>query len=166
MNKQCKLCGEIKNIKEFDYRKNRDIYESRCKVCRRKQQNISHQKPEYKEKHKVYLKKNPQYCGYAYVKKNRIRWSKLYNVSISAIAHHGLRIARQVFDKYNRKCNKCGSTERLSIHHIDGKGRHYQEFGFKPNNNLDNLELLCLKCHGMIHGKIGGKLRWSKKRLG
>jgi hypothetical protein len=36
------------------------------------------------------------------------------------------------------KCVHCGSTERLHIHHKDVNSE---------NNNVSNLELLCIKCH-------------------
>lgn len=103
-------------------------------------------------------KKHPEINEYARTKKARERWAKQCNVSVSAIAHHGLRVARMVFDKYNRKCHHCGSSEHLAIHHINGKGRNYQEMGLKEDNKIENLELLCIRCHGSIHGKVGGKL--------
>jgi len=45
------------------------------------------------------------------------------------------------------KCRICNSTERLNIHHIDGKG-----YGLKnPNNSVENLITLCHLCHRSIH---------------
>lgn len=58
-------------------------------------------------------------------------------------------------DKY--KCLDCGMTQTehmdtwnksLTINHIDGNGRN----SIKPNNDLDNLETLCLRCHGKKDG--------------
>src|SRR5262245_51311461 len=40
------------------------------------------------------------------------------------------------------KCDRCGSTEDLGIHHADDD--HY-------NNDLKNLVVLCLRCHMSIH---------------
>ena len=33
---------------------------------------------------------------------------------------------------------------QITIDHIDGNGRYSDE----PNNDVDNLQTLCLKCHG------------------
>lgn len=57
-----------------------------------------------------------------------------------------------VFAKYGNKCGDCGMTREehkakwnvdLTINHIDGMGRNSQY----QNNNLDNLEALCIRCH-------------------
>lgn len=48
------------------------------------------------------------------------------------------------------KCCKCGSLERLVVHHIDGNGRGSKN----PNNDLSNLQTLCHTCHQQIHVKI------------
>lgn len=63
----------------------------------------------------------------------------------------GLRVNVLIRDGY--KCNVCGMTDaehkdtyqrEITIDHIDGNGRYAD----KPNNTLDNLWTLCLKCHG------------------
>lgn len=48
---------------------------------------------------------------------------------------------QKAFEKYGRKCSKCGSIKNLMVHHIDGN-RH--------NNNLSNLRVLCWSCHEKI----------------
>jgi hypothetical protein len=139
--RKCHKCEKELDISKFSIdRHNNDGYKKTCRDC-------------IKEYQKSYWEKKGHGGMYALTKANRIKWSVKYGVSVSSIAHHGLHVARQVYDKYNRKCDMCGSTERLAIHHIDGKGRHYQEKGLKPNNHIDNLQLLCIRCHGHIHGK-------------
>lgn len=58
-----------------------------------------------------------------------------------------------VLKRDDYKCLGCGMTNdehiqlwnrNLTIDHIDGKGR-YSDF---PHNSLDNLQTLCLRCHG------------------
>ena len=44
--------------------------------------------------------------------------------------------------KLGRKCTTCNKIEDLQIHHIDEN---------PSNNELDNLELLCYRCHKKIH---------------
>lgn len=46
-----------------------------------------------------------------------------------------------------QRCAKCGSTNNLDIHHIDGTGWHKEE----SNNNIDNLITLCHQCHMRLH---------------
>ena len=43
-----------------------------------------------------------------------------------------------VLAHFGNKCQRCGSTKDLELHHIDGN---------RENNNPSNLILLCLKCH-------------------
>lgn len=44
------------------------------------------------------------------------------------------------------KCNICGTSEKLSIHHRDRNWR---------NNDPSNLETLCTSCHTTLHHKAG-----------
>lgn len=67
----------------------------------------------------------------------------------------GLRFI--VFERDNYKCVRCGMKQEehvdkwgksLTINHINGIGRNSKS----PDNDLRNLETLCLKCHGCIDG--------------
>ena len=60
-----------------------------------------------------------------------------------------------VLSRDGYSCVICGMTNdehlelfdrEITIHHIDGSGRNTED----KNNDLDNLETLCLKCHGRI----------------
>lgn len=46
----------------------------------------------------------------------------------------------------NERCEACRATERL-------QGHHKVPFWQGGSNKLDNLELLCIDCHGKEHGK-------------
>lgn len=57
------------------------------------------------------------------------------------------------------KCVKCSMTNEehlakykcsLSVDHIDGNGRYSKV----KNHSLDNLQTLCMSCHGAKDGKI------------
>lgn len=41
-----------------------------------------------------------------------------------------------------RVCAKCGSTSGMCTHHVDGNHN---------NNSLNNLQWLCMSCHGRLH---------------
>ena len=45
-------------------------------------------------------------------------------------------------------CRQCNSTEHLCIHHIDGN---------RYNNVLENLTILCKRCHQKLHTKRDSK---------
>lgn len=78
---------------------------------------------------------------------------KKYGISVTQIYKYGFKLCLEVYEKYNRKCLACDSKEILCIHHIDGSGSLPE-----PNNSLDNLQLICQRCHKSIHGKVVGKL--------
>ena len=58
-----------------------------------------------------------------------------------------------IFERDNWSCQECGLTNvshinefgnQLTIDHIDGNGRN----NVNPNNEINNLRTLCLRCHG------------------
>jgi 5-methylcytosine-specific restriction endonuclease McrA len=83
-------------------------------------------------------------------------------ISIRAMMLYGTKKAIFIYDRDKRMCTNCGSKYDLTIHHIDGNGRHNHEKGLPMNNAVENLVILCRRCHGSIHGKEGG--RHHKKR--
>jgi len=50
--------------------------------------------------------------------------------------------SKRAFEHYGRKCNRCGSEEKLLVHHQDED---------RTNNELSNLEVLCKRCHQNHH---------------
>ena len=62
-----------------------------------------------------------------------------------------------VLTHFGHKCSECGSGEHLQIHHKDHKGHNVLK-RFR-NNSFDNLQVLCRKCHGQLHGTV---LEWSR----
>lgn len=102
---------------------------------------------------KSYYKKNKDKLLAATRKSEKNKEQK-YGIGINTIYRYGLKNALEIYDKYDRRCINCGSENNLVIHHLDRKGRNYERMGLKPNNNIDNLVLLCNKCHGSIHGKM------------
>lgn len=87
--------------------------------------------------------------------------NKKYGVSAHQISKYGFKLCLEVYEKCNRKCSVCSSEERLAIHHIDGKGQHYEEKGLEPNNDLTNLDLICIRCHGRFH-----RLKYCEEQAG
>jgi len=50
-----------------------------------------------------------------------------------------------ILECFKFKCQKCGSTEKLQVHH-----KNYESCG---NEKLSDVTVLCFKCHGEEHGK-------------
>ena len=107
-----------------------------------------------KEYMKAYLKLHPEIKSIKSMNKKRFG---------------GLR--SEILKRDGYKCVDCGMTNEehikkwkrnLTINHIDHKGR----YSYKQNNNLENLETLCLKCHGFkdrSNYKLYGKGRGVRK---
>jgi HNH endonuclease/NUMOD3 motif-containing protein len=56
------------------------------------------------------------------------------------------RLHRRLFrESRGNRCEDCGSTEWLDIHHIDGE---------KHDHSEENLRLLCRRCHKRDHVRI------------
>lgn len=49
---------------------------------------------------------------------------------------------KKAFRFYGKRCNRCGSEERIEVHHKDRD---------RKNNDLNNLEVLCKSCHVSEH---------------
>jgi thymidylate synthase (FAD) len=59
------------------------------------------------------------------------------------------------------KCSKCGSSEKLELHHIvpvyEDKSKAYDK---------DNITVLCQSCHQNIHKTNGDAKTWREKHMG
>lgn len=155
--KQCKKCLQFKP--KIDFYKSgitKDGLRNECIIC-------------WNEQSRKYRKENPKRKAQQErrVKTNRIRLSKIkdkYGLGAGTIWRYGFRLAIKIYDKYNRQCIYCENENDLTLHHLDGRGRNYENQGLKANNNKNNLILICRKCHGRIHGKEGAKKRWKNKK--
>ena len=55
------------------------------------------------------------------------------------------------------KCERCGSTNKLQVHHLTYKNIY--------NENPEDLEVLCVGCHMHEHKLIKPKFKPKKKQL-
>lgn len=91
--------------------------------------------------------------------KNRLEWRHKNlerdkaNVRRSAQKRRFGRSREEVLRHFQHTCQSCGlvtSIElKLHIHHKDNKGRTCKA----PNNNGNNLTILCDSCHHSLHAK-------------
>jgi 5-methylcytosine-specific restriction endonuclease McrA len=77
-----------------------------------------------------------------------------YGLTVTSIQKYGFEKALAIWEKYDRKCSICGSADKLAVHHIDHSG-----LTDNPNNELDNLQLICGSCHAKLHANK----RWERQ---
>lgn len=63
--------------------------------------------------------------------------------------------------KANYQCVKCGSSNKLELHHIDPVYSHPERAYDK-----ENIEVLCESCHDNVHGLAGHHKTWRDKSKG
>ena len=77
-----------------------------------------------------------------------------HGVSPAQVNKYGFKLTVDVYEKWGKKCSVCGTENRLAIHHIDGSGQTES-----PNNDIFNLQLICISCHMSLHKKE----QWKEK---
>lgn len=138
---RCKVCLKLKPLSEFYKRGDRHKgYRLTCKECKR---------PKMLKKWKR--------CWKRHYGREKEKCFNEYGLGVRTIQRYGFKLALKIYDKYGRKCAECGNKNSLLIHHLDRKGWNYIAKGLKPNDDENNLILLCRRCHGRIHGKQGGR---------
>lgn len=155
--KKCSRCKQLKNNSEFNNSK-RDTIQPYCRKCHNKYSrewrlNNSDNVKKYNKKYQKETEHNKKY---------QVKIKEKYGISTATIRRHGLKIALEIYEKYNRKCVECSEENGLTIHHLDGNGRNLINKGLEPNNNINNLIILCRICHGRIHGRQGRGIRKTK----
>jgi len=108
-------------------------------------------KQEYAKVHKDWIRQR-QKQWYERKKKEGFNFNK--QNTTSKIGHD----PNFIFVKFDNRCFKCGSIEHLQFHHKDGKGLNVLKK--ERNNSVENLQVLCRKCHSSLHGSIE---KWSRK---
>ena len=81
----------------------------------------------------------------AYYRKNS---AKIIEYQINKVRFGGNK--HDVFKRDNNQCQICfvgKKGKNILIHHIDGNGRGSKT----PNNDINNLILLCQSCHSVVH---------------
>lgn len=133
----CKMCG-----KEFS--KETKSYVLYCETCRKKRNvEINMQS----KKRKIPTTEIGVGSG------NTTRNKSHYN---HPSYKTGIQAYRNIYKEYHKeiRCELCGSTKFLCIHHID-ENRH--------NNDINNLQCLCKKCHQNYHIKRNKKGQFTAK---
>ena len=151
-----KICSRCKIEKEdTDFSKNYknpNLLRVWCKNCVSENSLIwqLNHKERFTSIQKKYRTNNPDKC-----KTNRglPRIKPFTGLSKVVLQRFGKEVAEEVYKRDNYRCRHCLLQNDLTIHHIDHKGRNYENIGLKPNNDVSNLIVLCRSCHGKLHGK-------------
>jgi 5-methylcytosine-specific restriction endonuclease McrA len=67
---------------------------------------------------------------------------KIENKNLFFVNNQGFKLKEEI--KKVLKCEICGSNNNIVLHHKDGN---------RKNNQIENLQLLCRKCHTLTHLK-------------
>ena len=114
-------------------------------------------KERMKEYHKNYYKKKKS----DYIKRDKIQQEKnkifnkefreKYGISWRTVKAWGIN-SLSAIERASKKCEICGlEKNNLTIHHKDNKGWNYRQKGLAPNNNIENLMVICNNCHTKLH---------------
>ena len=152
-SKQCRKCGETKSADQFS--KDSKKSDGLCWCCKACQAAYAHKrylenKDHILEQERKWRERRPTYMR-DYSLAHRKQTKTKYGVSVKTIERFGLKIVLAVYDKAGRKCQQCGEVNDLTVHHGDRNGRNNQDKGLPANNSLENLKILCRRCHGKIH---------------
>jgi hypothetical protein len=124
-SKRCSKCGEVKPLTEF-YRAKRhpDGHRARCKDCCNEQRRTGY--PAIRERvaaeHRDYRERNPEK-----VRESLRRWhEKNPDYTSEAGRQRNADLKAQVLAHYGDVCACCGTSDRLSIDHVNGDGRQHR----------------------------------------
>lgn len=147
----CSGCKTQKKEKEFSHQKTKYKNTGICKLCKDKRD-------------RAYYRDNREKCLLYF--KERVKDKKVYNkvrkINRLSVSKNRCGLDRDKIIKTNTRCEICQITQErhkektgvsLNIHHKDNKGRTAQSRREKPNNQLDNLQILCSACHTRLHNR-------------
>src|SRR3990167_8045721 len=101
------------------------------------------------EKTLKWIKNNPEKA-----RENNLQATQRYK---EKTRYGGMR--KYLIRLHEGKCPKCGSKKNLQVHHKDRVSFHNSP---KPNNSLENLELMCQSCH-LKHHALKKELGMKRK---
>jgi hypothetical protein len=158
--KRCPKCGEVKPLTEFNRnRTTRDGLTHWCKECLRetsrryREANPEAVRKAARESMRRAREADPEKFRQA----DRQRYTAQPERQFAASRRWRERVHAAVFDHYGRACACCGTTENLSIDHVNGDGKqHREELGpdtgriyrwLIKNGFPDGFQVLCIPCN-------------------
>lgn len=121
------------------------------------------------ERSKKWRKDNPEKAKAYWKKRREDNPEKLReNSKVSNDNHRFGGNVQAVLERDNFECQDCGMTQeqhfiifgkRLDIHHKDGNGKNTPKE--EKNNDMENLEALCHRCHTKVSNIERMEQRWG-----
>jgi len=144
-NKKCLQCG-----KAFYKPKSLDRIKFCCDKCYRENRKTWKLSKEWKEKiSKGHLSEATEFKKGEHIEENHLNWK-------GGKRYYAVMAKR----RKGNKCEICNSIEDIEVHHID---RNIE------NNNIENLQVLCNKCHIKRHREnkphLIKKCEWCDKEF-
>jgi len=119
-----------------------DAGSSRCEACK-------HKHAAYERKYRAKRDKGAQICnqcGAGHTETTKLcATCKKRNLASQYKRNFGGH-RNAVFERDGNACVVCGATSKLIVHHVNGN---------KVNNSMENLVVVCRRCHLDIH-RLGG----------
>lgn len=114
-----------------------NIKRVKCKICQKEFFKITN----------THLWKAHQITDKEYYEKypNEKQFNIKEDVKESIINNENNDYKNKAFQYYNNECERCGANNELEVHYRNGN---------HTNNDIENLEVLCKKCHVKIHNEI------------
>lgn len=110
--------------------------EKYCAYCGKKMERKTY--PNSKEDLSSFSRR--KYCGIECMRKAYVK--KGENSQLYTAAHHSSRKVVYLIEDREKKCELCGTTINIDVHHKDGNYR---------NNRSENLMVVCRSCHMKLH---------------
>lgn len=162
--KICIKCNSNKHLSEFRVRRDTKTfrYYGTCKKCETSQNRLRNNE-KYKNSEEFRNKRKECKRNRYYFLKEEIY--KKYGFHFVKFKRYGKENVLEVLRRANNKCENCGSEKKLCIHHKDGNGLNLIRKGLKANNDIDNLQVLCVYCHRRLHMKKEAHIYWERRRM-
>lgn len=147
--KKCTSCGETKTIDQFykKKRKNSVSLTSKCKKCLNKE-SAAYYRDRLKTDDEFKIRLNLKAKNWKKKIDKRFPFS-----AVQAVRYGGIENLEKLFQRAGNKCEICSIDEKLCVHHKDENGLDNLRKGKWINNNINNLQLLCISCHRRLHMK-------------
>jgi hypothetical protein len=173
MTKVCSKCGIEKDLCEFNKQKLGKLgHRADCRACQSSFNSAYKKTDSGKQANRRYKKSEKGVAcrkKYSDSPKTKAKQHE-YHISEKYRANRRKRADAErfggnrelVLERDGHCCVFCGSSDKLQVHHIDGKGRNLPPD--KQNNDLNNLITLCAACHINVHNPI--EARYANRRCG
>lgn len=163
--KNCAVCGELKQIKEFAPNKVRGVYQyNRCRPCDQKKKhdwNKANYERQY-ENQKARMKENPEFYSEIRRKYNENNPEKIqemrknwqdknadyvqYKKNVVNVINNN-KISTKMIEIYGNKCCYCEKKLDKTSKYLKPSVDHFVPLTLSGTNDIYNLTICCISCN-------------------